>query len=139
MPPALAARLVRLEIVAPTGGWSGRPGGSAPFAGVGSEIAVSVRLFPFLPLRTLWIARITEFEMDQHFADVQAKGPFRLWEHRHEFEAAARAGREGTLVRDLIEYDIGFGVPGGVLQRLFVDRQMRRTFLHRQRALEELL
>jgi ligand-binding SRPBCC domain-containing protein len=77
--------------------------------------------------------------MNRHFADVQAKGPFRRFEHRHEFEAATRNGREGTIVRDLVQYDIGFGVLGGLLQRAFVGRRMRKTFAHRQRTLESLL
>jgi ligand-binding SRPBCC domain-containing protein len=138
MPPGLEARLVGLEIVPPAGGRSG-PDGRAPLAGVGSEIAVSVRLFPFLPLRTRWVARITGFQMNESFSDVQAKGPFRLWEHRHEFEAATRNGREGTIVRDLVEYDIGFGLAGRLVQGLFVAGQIRRTFAHRHRTLETLL
>jgi ligand-binding SRPBCC domain-containing protein len=125
MPPALDARLASREIVPP--------------AVVGTEIAVSIRLFRFLPVRTLWIARIIEFERDHHFADVQAKGPFRRFAHRHEFEKSSRDGREGTIVRDVIEYDVGFGPLGAVAQRLFVGRQLRRTFQHRQRMLENLL
>jgi ligand-binding SRPBCC domain-containing protein len=125
MPPALEARLVGRAI--------------APPALVGTEIAVSIRPFPFLPLRTLWIARITEFEQDHHFADVQAKGPFRRFAHRHEFERSSRDGREGTIVRDLVEYDLGFGPLGTAAQRLFVARQLQRTFQHRQKTLETLL
>jgi ligand-binding SRPBCC domain-containing protein len=138
MPPDLDARLVGLEIVPVAGAERGR-GDHPPFAGVGSEIAVSIRVFPFLPLRAPWIARITSFEMNRHFADVQAKGPFRRFEHRHEFEAATRSGREGTIVRDLVEYDIGFGILGGLLQGAFVGRRMRKTFAHRQKTLERLL
>jgi hypothetical protein len=37
-------------------------------AGLGSEIVTSFRLFPFLPLRAQWIALITEFEWNHHFA-----------------------------------------------------------------------
>src|ERR1700675_60402 len=45
-------------------------------AGVGSEIVTSFRLFPFLPFRAQWIALVTEFEWNHHFADIQKKGPF---------------------------------------------------------------
>jgi hypothetical protein len=45
----------------------------------------------------------------------------------------------GTTVRDLIEYDVGFGWLGEIAQRLFVSRQLQRTFEYRQRALEKLL
>src|SRR5579862_6052785 len=54
-------------------------------AGVGSTIVTSFRVFPFLPARARWIARITEFEWNHYFADVQEKGPFKDWHHRHDF------------------------------------------------------
>ena len=138
MPPGLDARLVGLHLVPPAGARSG-PDDRAPPAGVGSEIAVSVRLFAFLPLRARWVARITGFELNQSFSDVQAKGPFRLWKHRHEFEAATRNGRPGTIIRDLVEYDIGFGLAGRLLQNLLVTSKIRRTFAHRHRTSETLL
>jgi hypothetical protein len=42
-------------------------------AGVGSAIVTSFRLFPFCQCAQ-WVARITEFEWNHHFADVQEKG-----------------------------------------------------------------
>jgi len=45
----------------------------------------------------------------------------------------------GTLVRDVIEYDVGFGWLGELAKKLFVSRQLRRTFEYRQRALEKFL
>jgi ligand-binding SRPBCC domain-containing protein len=136
MPEELAAELVSVNLVPPTGLPSNA---GAPMAGVGSEIVVSIRPIPALPLRTPWVARITEFEMNRRFADVQAKGPFKSWHHRHEFEAAARDGRNGTIVGDVLEYEVGLGWLGALAQRLFVGRQMQRTFEHRQRRLEQLL
>ena len=50
-----------------------------------------------------------------------------------------RDGISGTVVRDRIEYEIGFGVVGTVAQKAFVRRQMSRTFGHRQEVLEEIL
>jgi ligand-binding SRPBCC domain-containing protein len=134
MPPQLGAELVRIAIVPPPGA---APDGSE--AGVGTEIVVSVKLLPPLPVRSEWVARIVAYERDRFFADVQARGPFRRWEHRHEFESGERDGREGTVVRDVLDYDVGLGALGAVAERLFVGRQMARTFAHRQRSLEGLL
>ena len=108
-------------------------------AGVGSTIATSFRVLPFLPMRAQWIARITEFEWNHHFADVQDKGPFKSWHHRHEFRAETRDGIVGTLVRDVIEYEVGFGLIGAIANALFVRRQMESTFARRQQALQSLL
>jgi ligand-binding SRPBCC domain-containing protein len=108
-------------------------------AGVGSTIVTSFRVFPFLPIRAQWIARITEFEKNRYFADVQDKGPFKSWHHRHELREETMVGVAGTLVRDVIDYEVGFGFVGGIVNALFVRRQMRSTFAERQKVLPKLL
>jgi ligand-binding SRPBCC domain-containing protein len=108
-------------------------------AGVGSEIVTSFRLFPFLPFRAQWIALITEFEWNHHFADTQKKGPFKRFQHRHEFSRETRNVATGTAVRDVIEYDPGFGVLGELAQSLFIARSLQQTFQYRQQMLEKLL
>jgi hypothetical protein len=45
----------------------------------------------------------------------------------------------GTVVRDVIDYEIGFGWIGKLAQRLFVVRQFEKTFEYRQMALGKLL
>jgi len=107
-------------------------------AGAGSIIETSFRPLRFLPWRRKWTAAITEFEWNQHFADIQQKGPFKRWHHRHEFVADCRDGLDGTLVRDVVEYEIGFGPLGALANSLFVERQLRSTFAHRQKALSGL-
>jgi ligand-binding SRPBCC domain-containing protein len=141
MPPETGTRLAALRLVSPP---IGPPGQShisdlGSLAGVGSEIVTSFRLFPFLPFRAQWIALITEFEWNHHFADIQKKGPFKRFRHRHEFSAETRNGASGTTVRDVIEYDPGFGVLGDVAQRLFIAPSLKRTFDYRQKMLEKLL
>jgi ligand-binding SRPBCC domain-containing protein len=108
-------------------------------AGVGSTIVTSFSLFPFLPVRAQWIAHITEFERNHYFADVQDKGPFKSWHHRHEFRAETRDRVAGTLVRDRIEYEVGFGFLGTIANAIFVRRQMQNTFSQRQQVLSKLL
>jgi ligand-binding SRPBCC domain-containing protein len=46
---------------------------------------------------------------------------------------------KGTVIRDVIEYDVGWGVLGTLAQELIVSRQLQRTFQYRQKALETLL
>jgi ligand-binding SRPBCC domain-containing protein len=136
MPAELAAEIMSVQKGPPT---SHGTAASSAAAGVGTEIILSVRLLPFMPYRTRWVARIVEFERNRHFVDVQAKGPFRRWRHRHEFESTERHGKPGTLVRDDVEYDLGFGLLGDVVARWLVARKVQSTFAARQRRLEELL
>jgi ligand-binding SRPBCC domain-containing protein len=137
MPPASATKLIRLDRQPPPPAPAGASAEKA--AGTGSTIVTTFRLFPFLPIRAEWISRITEFEWDHHFADVQDKGPFKSWHHRHEFVGEIRNGVTGTLVRDAIEYEVGFGILGRMADAVFVRRTMQHTFAQRQQKLPELL
>ncbi len=141
MPPQTGTELVRLKLVPPPG----IPPESAiitdgsPLAGAGSEIVTSFRVVPLLPFRAIWTALITEFEWNHHFADIQKKGRFKSFHQRHELTEETRDRLRGTMVRDVIEYDVGFGWLGEIAQRVFVSRQLHGTFEYRQRALEKLL
>jgi ligand-binding SRPBCC domain-containing protein len=137
MPADSRTKIVQLNRLAPQLAAPGKADGEA--AGVGSTIVTSFRVFPFLPFRAQWIARITEFEWNHHFSDVQQKGPFKRWHHRHEFRAETREGVAGTLVCDVIDYEVGLGFLGAMANALFVRRQMRRTFAQRQQVLPKLL
>jgi hypothetical protein len=44
-----------------------------------------------------------------------------------------------TLVRDAIEYEVGFGSLGTLAISLFIERQLRYIFAHRQEILPKLL
>jgi len=137
MPPGLGTKLVEVHLIPPPP--NGRAADSEGLAGLGSEIVTSVRLLPPLPFRARWIALVTEFEWNHHFADVQKEGPFQRFHHRHEFAEEVRHGVPGTKIRDVIDYDVGFGLLGNLAQKLVIGPSFRRTFMHRQQALEKLL
>jgi ligand-binding SRPBCC domain-containing protein len=143
MPPKLDTRIDALHLKAPVipseaeGSCAARPVQS--LAGTGSEISTSFRVLPFLPFRATWVALITEFEWNHHFADVQMLGPFHSFHHRHELKPEVSEGVVGTVVKDEVELDVGYGWAGKVIEKLFVSAQMRQTFQHRQRILPKLL
>jgi ligand-binding SRPBCC domain-containing protein len=116
----------------------------SPAAGVGSEMTISFRPVPKLPLRIGWLARITEFVWNSYFCDEQVKGPFASWKHRHGIVSELRPGEtgqavRGTLVSDEVEYELPLGPLGTIAHGLFVRRQMEATFVHRRQRLEEIL
>jgi ligand-binding SRPBCC domain-containing protein len=100
--------------------------------GVGTLIEYRLHLHR-IPLR--WISRIERWEPGRAFEDVQVKGPYRLWHHRHEFQ---RAGG-GTLVQDHVRYALPFGPLGEVAHSLFVERDLARIFAFRHAAVAQLL
>jgi ligand-binding SRPBCC domain-containing protein len=139
-PPALEMRIESLTLVPPaTHAALNTNTDSSSLAGAGSRIATSFRLLPFLPIRATWTSLIVEFVWDHYFVDVQEKGPFKTFRHKHELLKQTKGGIEGTLVRDSVDYDVGFGMFGDIAQRLFVSRQLASMFSERQRVLESLL
>jgi|SRR5271165_380731 len=137
MPTSSGTRLILLNRMPPPVAPPGVSSDKA--AGVGSTIVTSFRISPFLFMRARWTARITEFEWHHYFADVQDSGPFKTWHHRHEFAAETRNGVSGTLVRDMIDYEVGLGWLGAIADAVFVRRQMENTFAQRQASLPKLL
>jgi ligand-binding SRPBCC domain-containing protein len=134
LPAWMQVRIEKASLVAPPHAPPGKT-----FAGAGSSLLASYRALPFLPFRIRSEARIVGFVMNSFFEDVQRAGPFRRWRPLHEFVSDVRDGVGGTLVRDRIEYGIGFEPAGRLINALFIAPQMRRTFAYRQQAAERLL
>ena len=108
-------------------------------AGLGSEIVFKFRAVPYLPMHEKWVALITAFSLNEYFSDTQKQGPFHRWQHVHSFEAKTMDGHDGTLIRDAVEYEVGFGPIGRMLEKLVFQRLLRKTFEYRKQALESIL
>lgn len=75
-----------------------------------------------------WRTEITVWDPPAIFVDTQLRGPYWRWVHTHQFREAPG----GTYVDDEVDY----AVPGGwPIDRLFVRRDVRAIFLHRQQAI----
>jgi ligand-binding SRPBCC domain-containing protein len=82
-----------------------------------------------VPIR--WRTEITVWEPNVRFMDRMLRGPYRYWEHTHEF----RETPEGTHMLD----DVRYGVPGGALvHKLVVRRDVENIFRYRQEQLERI-
>ena len=78
-----------------------------------------------------WRSEISVWEPPHRFVDEQVRGPYRTWHHEHRFEEEAGE----TVVRDTVRY----AVPGGALvNRLFVEPDVRKIFAYRQERLRVL-
>jgi ligand-binding SRPBCC domain-containing protein len=113
-------------------------------AGAGTRITLSFRPFPYSPLRVPWESEISEFVWNDHFCDIQLRGPFTSWRHRHNLHSETRANTSGVLIhgsllRDQVEYQLPYGRLGALAQHLFIARQLRNTFAYRHLRTQELL
>ncbi len=98
----------------------------------GAEIDYIIRWLG-LPMR--WKTVITEYAPPKFFVDMQARGPYTLWHHRHEFTETP----EGTLVADCVDYKLPLGALGRMAHGVIVGRQLLEIFRYRQKAMPELL
>jgi ligand-binding SRPBCC domain-containing protein len=138
MPPGLGTKLVKLSLVPPRFPAGKVPPGTLRMAGAGTEMTVAFRVLPYVPMHERWVVNISEFSFNQYFQDVQKQGPFRTWQHIHSFESMPQGGVVGTLIRDEVEYEVGFGAVGRALEVLIFQQVFRFTFSYRKQALEKI-
>jgi ligand-binding SRPBCC domain-containing protein len=108
-------------------------------AGQGTKMTISFRPVPFSPIRVPWEAEIVDFAWNDHFCDLQLRGPFAYWRHCHSVAAETRDGVSGTLLRDQVEYEMHLGKLGELAHTLAGRRQIASIFAYRQRRTAELL
>lgn len=98
----------------------------------GTLIDYRLRLYG-LPVR--WRTRIERFEPEKSFVDKQLWGPYRYWQHLHEFKDVPG----GTEMSDCVQYELPLGFLGRVARALFVRRSLKRIFDFRTKAVKEIL
>ena len=98
--------------------------------GRGCEYSLVLHRFP-----VRWTTEIRIWEPPHHFVDFQVRGPYRMWEHTHTFQAVDG----GTVIADRIRYAIPYGPLGALAHVAFVRRDLRRIFDYRRDAVAALL
>lgn len=86
-----------------------------------------------MPLR--WLTEIRRWNPPTDFMDVQLRGPYRLWEHTHTFEAV----EGGTRMHDVVRYALPLGPLGRLAHAWFVKADLEAIFDYRARQVAELL
>jgi ligand-binding SRPBCC domain-containing protein len=89
----------------------------------------------WLGLPLAWRTFIREYDPPYRFVDVQVRGPYARWEHRHRF--LAEAG--GTLMEDRVTYRVALGPLGRLAHALLVGRQLASIWAYRQARLDALI
>jgi ligand-binding SRPBCC domain-containing protein len=86
-----------------------------------------------VPVR--WRALVREWDPPYRFVDVQVRGPYARWEHRHRFLEEGL----GTWVEDRVTYRLPLGALGRAAHALLVRRQIAALWRYRTRRLDELV
>lgn len=88
---------------------------------------------PLLGIKMSWQTEITKVSLQKDFTDFQKKGPYKLWNHFHEFIP----NEKGVLMRDTIDYELPLGFLGEIAHRLFVKKKLEDIFSYRHKVLEK--
>ena len=103
----------------------------APSLHIGSRALIDTKLFGLFTVR--WEALHTAYERPRMFEDVQVKGPFKSWRHRHIIEPC----EEGARLRDEIEYEPPLGLLGKWGAPLLIVPRLQKLFDYRHRVTRE--
>ncbi|AZB35819.1 SRPBCC family protein [Chryseobacterium bernardetii] len=89
---------------------------------------------PLFGIKMKWQTEITHVDFQKSFIDFQKKGPYKLWNHHHEFIP----NDEGVLMRDTIDYELPMGFLGEIAHSLFVKKKLDYIFDYRFRVLSKV-
>jgi NADH dehydrogenase len=97
-------------------------------------LEVEYRVRPLLGIPTTWRSLIAEYDPPHSFRDVQLRGPYRRWDHRHTFFAEG----ERTRIVDEVTFELPLGPLGELAHRLVVRAQLEQIFRYRARAVRAI-
>jgi len=105
-------------------------GSSTPEIGAGTFIDYWLKLSG---IALNWRTRIDVWDPPRRFVDLQARGPYALWHHTHDFEPLGG----GTTMRDTVRYRLPAGWLGSVAGGHLVASWVDRIFDYRARKIDE--
>ncbi len=108
------------------------PGKLSGILELGDLVAFEGRHFG---LKQRFVARIIEVTPPRRFVDEMVTGAFRRLRHDHEFHVHA----EGTLMRDVLEWESPLGFIGRIADTLFVKRHMEWFVRTKQANLKRMI
>lgn len=95
---------------------------------------ITYKITPILGIKMNWITEITHVREGEYFVDEQRFGPYALWHHQHHFKAV----EGGVKMTDILNYAIPYGIIGRLSNRILVDKQIKKIFSYREKAIIEL-
>ncbi len=89
---------------------------------------------PLLGIKMDWQTEITQVNHQRSFTDFQKKGPYKFWNHFHEFIP----NEKGVLIKDTVDYELPIGFLGEIAHSIFVKSKLEHIFSYRFDILEKM-
>ena len=90
------------------------------------QYRLKIRGFP-----VKWTTLIKSWDCPDEFIDMQIKGPYNFWKHKHKF----RKVKNGTLMIDEVQYKVPMGKLGKLVAGNFVENDVSQIFAHRREVI----
>ena len=98
----------------------------------GTRIDYTIKLNG-IPMK--WKTEIIEYNPPSSFIDLQIKGPYKLWHHKHIFEEI----NGGTMMHDIVDYLPPGLWLGSLANALFIKNKLKSIFDFRAGSILEAL
>lgn len=95
---------------------------------------IEYRVSPILGIPMKWKTIISQVENHRSFTDFQEEGPYKYWNHFHEFIP----NDKGVLMKDTVDYELPLGILGRIAHWLLVKEKLKSIFDFRHEVLEGL-
>lgn len=95
---------------------------------------IEYTITPLFGILLNWQTQILTIKKPEMFIDKQLKGPYKIWEHTHEFIQTEK----GVLMKDSVKYLLPLGILGNIAHSLFVRRKIERIFNYRKQVLNKI-
>ncbi len=83
--------------------------------------------------KRLFSSKITEMKSPLFFMDEMIKGDFKSFEHEHHFKAV----QNGTIMIDLVQFEIPYGNLGKIVNLLFLKSYIEKFLVNRNKVIKE--
>lgn len=93
---------------------------------------ITYKVSPLFNIPLNWCTEITHVEEGVYFVDEQRQGPYRIWHHEHHLKEISG----GTIMTDILHYQLPLGPIGELAHALFVKKQLKNIFDFRYKKLE---
>ncbi|QQD15544.1 SRPBCC family protein [Sphingobacterium sp. UDSM-2020] len=95
---------------------------------------IDYKITPLLGITTKWRTKITRVKHHISFTDQQLKGPYKRWNHFHEFIV----NEKGVLMKDIVHYELPYGFIGRLVHTLVIRKKLYAIFNYRYLVLEKI-
>jgi len=95
---------------------------------------IRYKVSPFTGIKFTWVTEITKISEKEYFVDEQRIGPYKMWHHEHHFK---KIDENTTEMTDILNYDVGKGFIGPILDKIFIGKKVDGIFDFREEMISK--